>query len=154
MTCVNADGHRSCKRSGCAHLSRRVRHRIRIILVLFAWFLATGAQWDLGQLFAWGRMFTSYSQDMNVGTALEKTFSGEQCTICRVVQKAKQQQDHGGAKLPETKLAGKLIDLCPLLAATRVAIPRTLPHAFARCEFTLAGKGRAAPPTPPPRGEV
>jgi hypothetical protein len=131
-----------------------VRNRIQVILVLAAWFLATGSQWDFAQLFAWGRMFAGYSQEMSVGAAVQKTFSGETCAICRAVQKAKRTQEQNGAKTPAAKFAGKLLDLFPVTIGTRVSAPPATRQEFCEIERVMRGQGRASPPLPPPRGQA
>jgi len=136
------------------HLYDRLRHRIQILVVLVAWFLATGCQWDIAQVVAWSNMFAGYSKDMTVTAAVQKTFSGEMCPICRAVQKGKQAQEHDGAKTPEAKTPGKLLDVCPLIATTRIAQPRVTALAFFAAVAPMFGQARATPPLPPPRATV
>ncbi len=122
--------------------------------MLFAWFLATGCQWDVAQLVAWGNMFTTYVKDMTVGAAVERTFSGEMCPICRAVQKGKQDQERNGGKTPDAKTPGKLLDVYPLIAATRLPPPSSERQRFVATDLVALGQERASPPLPPPRAAV
>lgn len=64
--------------------------RLPAILVLCAWLLATGAQWDLLQGFAWGRMVANYSRTMPLTEALRLTFTPDNlCGVCAFVADAK-----------------------------------------------------------------
>jgi hypothetical protein len=128
-----------------------VRQRIQVILVLLTWFLATGSQWDLAQVFAWGRMFAGYSRQMTVGAAVQKTFSGEMCPICRAVQKAKQEQESKNTKTPEAKNPGKLLDMVPLRTSAVVISPVRQTIGLLAPDQEWTGRARATPPTPPPR---
>jgi hypothetical protein len=127
-----------------------MRQKISVILVLAAWLLATGSQWDVAQTFAWGRMVATNSRSMSLGQAVQKTFSGEMCSLCLAVQQAKQQQDADQAKSPGGKLPGKVLLIgvpgtlvylspAPLCAGLTSAVPAPL------------SAGRSAPPSPPPR---
>ncbi len=148
---IKVGGVRGCKSSETPHPCRCLRHRVQILLVLSAWFLATGSQWDVAQVFAWGRMFAGYSREMTVAAAVEKTFSGEMCAICRIVRKAKQEQDAKGAKTPEARTPGKVLDVCPLVASTRVFSPARQAIGIVPAQRMMAGRDRMAPPLPPPR---
>lgn len=86
--------------------------------------MATGSQWDLVQVVAWGRMFTGYSAEMSLTAAAKKTFSGELCTLCHVAQDGRKQQESGGDTAPPGKQSGKMLDLCPLAVFTAVISPR------------------------------
>jgi hypothetical protein len=129
----------------------RVRQRIQISFVLFAWFLATGSQWDLAQVVAWSRMFAGYSQAMDVKEAFQKTFSGEMCRICKAVQDGKQAQDAAGTKTSEAKPLGKSLDLCPLAGRAYFLSPTRDQVGVVPTAIALSGRDRAKPPNPPPR---
>jgi hypothetical protein len=127
-----------------------MRRQASVILVLAAWLLATGSQWDLAQTFAWGRMITTYSNSMSFAQAVQKTFGGEMCSLCRAVQQAKQQQDADNARTVAGKVPGKI------LLVTAPANPVFLSPAPSCAGLTAAvsaplSAGRAAPPSPPPR---
>ncbi|MGH7959564.1 MAG: hypothetical protein ACREH8_21500 [Opitutaceae bacterium] len=128
-----------------------MRQRLKLFFMFFAWFMATGSQWDLAQVVAWSRMFAGYSQDMSLSAAAQKTFSGEMCDLCQVVQKGKQAQDTNGTKAPELKVPGKLLDLGPISAGTTTFSPVRKTVGIVAVTIAPAGRGRAAPPSPPPR---
>jgi hypothetical protein len=86
--------------------------------------------------------------------AAQKTFSGEMCDMCRAVQKGKQAQESNGAKTPEAKFAGKLIDLCPLSVAAKIVSPVRAVVGLVLVPQQISGEGRASPPSPPPRAVV
>jgi hypothetical protein len=113
--------------------------------------MATGSQWDLVQVIAWGRMFTGYSNEMSLTDAAKKTFSGELCSLCQVAQDGRKQQESGGDTAPPAKSVGKMIDLCPLTTTTPVLAPRN-GNVGRIADFLVSdGRGRACPPNPPPR---
>lgn len=64
--------------------------RLPSILVLCAWLLASGAQWDLLQGFAWVRMIATYSRTMPLDEAVRLTFTPNNlCGVCAFVADAK-----------------------------------------------------------------
>lgn len=123
--------------------------RIQLIAVLLAWFLATGAQWDLVQTFGWARMVAKYAQSMSVADAVKKTFSGEEmCGVCEVVKDAKQQDD--GTSVPLSgKSEGKILLLLNPTAEFFVGVIE--PKTWSRSDPHVMSVGRAAPPLQPPR---
>lgn len=128
-----------------------MRHRLQLGLVFFAWFMATGSQWDLVQVIAWGRMFTGYSTEMSLTAAAKKTFSGELCGLCQVAQDGRKQQESGGDTAPPAKSAGKMLDLCPLSTSTPVLSPSRVTVGRLAAFAGSDGRGRTSPPSPPPR---
>lgn len=128
-----------------------MRQRIAIFSLFIAWLLATGSQWDLMQVFAWGRMFAGYVNTMSVGHALEETFDTDKpCALCLAVGKAKQQEDK--TLPPEVRLRDKMLLVfqpVPVLLATTPGTNQWLIH-----ERKPLSTGRASPPVPPPRGEA
>lgn len=137
--------------SPAVHQPTPVRQRLQFSVVVLAWFLATGCQWDVVQVVAWGRMFSSYSTGMSLSAAARKTFSGEACELCQVARDGRAQQEaDGDATLPATP-KGKLPDLCLLTLATPVIIPAPGPTGLLTAAVLPEGRGRASPPLPPPR---
>lgn len=122
--------------------------RVQLITILLAGFLATGAQWDVVQVFGWGRMIVNYVEDMSLGQAVEKTFSGEMCGVCEAVSNAKHQD--GPTDIPSKgKFDGKmLLVLGPTAYGVVAAIE---PDEWLPCDITMFSKERSAPPLPPPR---
>ena len=125
--------------------------RFSLVLTLAAWLLATGSQWDLVQVFGWGRMIATYSRTMPMRAAVRQTFSGETlCGVCQAVQAAKQQQDANGAKVPGSKAPEKIFVMNP--ARVRVfATPAALCVGHASGDPAPVSADRSAPPGPPPR---
>src|SRR5262245_59407297 len=67
------------------------------LLLLMASLLATGSQWDLIQVLAWGRMFWENAARLPLGEALERTFSPtDLCPICEAVRDGKQENSGCG----------------------------------------------------------
>ena len=126
-----------------------MRHRLALSLTLVAWLLATGAQWDLVQTFAWARMFTDNVRTLPVGEAFARTFSPEgRCDICNAVSTAKEQQENSST-VPDGKYSGKIFLIyqpvpSPVVTAPEFS-PWSLSNPFVR---TL---GRAVPALRPPR---
>jgi hypothetical protein len=126
-----------------------MRPRLQLCALLFAWFMATGSQWDLVQVFAWGRMFAGYAREMPVVDALRLTFKPDNlCSICRAVKAAKQEQDQSPATTYKDGIGKILLVFAPVPAVVVAPAPEESWPAFT--QFML-GAGRAAPPTPPPR---
>lgn len=121
---------------------------LKLPLVLFTWLLATGAQWDVLQVVAWGRMFANNAQTMEISEAAKKTFSGEMCALCKAVKAAREQEQR---QLPMPDAAkGKIVLICQfsdcrIIAAPVAFAPERAPHA------RLPDERGDAPPVPPPR---
>ncbi|MBS0633610.1 MAG: hypothetical protein JSS11_17000 [Verrucomicrobia bacterium] len=122
--------------------------RFQLITLLLAWLATTGAQWDLVQTFGWARMMVNYSRTMPLLEAAKRTFSGEMCGVCELVNDAGQ-KEQAQSTTPGSRLDTKLIFLAqPAVAYVAPVVP---PQAWVVRDLTLAGADRAAPPTPPPR---
>jgi hypothetical protein len=121
--------------------------RLKIIVILTSWFLATGSQWDFAQAFGWSRMFVRYAETMSVTAAVERTFSGETCEICRAVRRAKDSEQQG---TPTTDVArAKVVLFCPATPGFVMTAP--VPSVWSQCDVEPLSAARAAPPVPPPR---
>lgn len=128
-----------------------LRRRGSLIVLLFAWLLATGSHWDLVQTFAWGRMIANYSATMSVVAAVRLTFTPEtMCGVCQTVSEAKQQRD-SDSTLPADGKGKILLVFQPdeaFVAAISSGAFRAPGNFFARL------RDRSPPPVPPPRGLV
>ncbi len=147
MTKINELAGGACQR-GVLRFCANVRRRFAIFSLLTAWLLATGSQWDVVQVIAWGRMFTGYVRTMSVGQALEQTFDADKpCALCCAVSRAKQQEK---TQLPpEVRLREKfLLIFQPTLEFVATVSNR---NRWAGVECLLTGRGRAEPAVPPPR---
>lgn len=129
--------------------------RAYAIAVLFAWLLASGAQWDLLQGFAWGRMIANYSRTMPLHEAVRLTFTPDNlCGVCEFVASAKTRDvaDHAGDDAPapvDTNAKAK-----PPLATPpeHLLVFQLLPApAWPREDFLPDALARPAPPAEPPR---
>lgn len=137
-------------RPSLAFVSGAMFRRFSLVLTLAAWLLATGSQWDLAQMFAWGRMIATYSQSMSVVQAVQKTFEGEMCAVCAVVQDAKQNQTPDGTPAPENKLTGKIFFVSAPVAPW-IGSPAPQCAGLAPALSAPSSADRGAPPSPPPR---
>jgi hypothetical protein len=135
-----------------------MRFRFAQLMACFAWLLATGSHWDFLQVYAWGKMVSSYSQTMPLSEAVRLTFTpANMCSVCEVVADAqraaaRERGDHNPAS--KSSEAGKIpLSLCA--DGETLVLPadeRELAH-FTR--ETLAPPAWHAPvPTPPPRALV
>jgi hypothetical protein len=125
-----------------------MRQRLQLSALLLAWLMATGSQWDLVQVFAWGRMFASYSRIMSVESALRLTFKPDNlCNVCRMVKAAKQQQEQSPAA-PSKALGKILLVFAPVPIVVVASVPS---EPWPVGMKTMRSAERSAPPIPPPR---
>lgn len=121
--------------------------------LLVAWLLASGAQWDLLQGVAWGRMIAGYSRSMPIDDAVRLTFTpGNRCELCMKVAAARAAEEDPESPAAPTRSSGSRIDF--LLAGApehRIVLPRRDPPAWERSEFQPPPAVRTAPPRLPPR---
>jgi hypothetical protein len=128
-----------------------MRHRLQLSALLLAWLMATGGQWDLVQVFAWGRMFASYSRIMPVESALRLTFRPDNmCSVCKLVKAAKQQQEQ--SPVAPSKTLGKI--LLVFAPAPTVVIAVVPTEQWPVGMIAICSAERGAPPIPPPRDFV
>jgi hypothetical protein len=128
-----------------------MRSKLAHLLVLSAWLLATGVQWDVVQLAAWARMFSNYARVLPVRDAWELTFATENmCGACHAVQDAKQDES-GQQQTTMTNVAKE-----PLVFQQASGVVVTAPSAqpWLVVEPHLSARDRARPVTPPPRATV
>lgn len=127
--------------------------RLSATLVLLAWLLASGAQWDLLQGFAWGRMVAAYSRTMPLDEAIRLTFTPDNlCGVCAFVADGKTQADADAADhAPADPAAKAKLPLATPPAHLFVFIDAPAPEWPAE-RFPVDARARPAPPTEPPRG--
>ena len=127
-----------------------MRRKIQLLCLLSAWLLATGSQWDLVQVFAWGRMFAGYAHEMPLAAALSQTFKPDNmCSLCRAVKAAKQQQEQSPADAYQDGLGKILLVFEP---EPKVVVAAPAFYSWSPSDQIMTGAMRAAPPLPPPRG--
>lgn len=122
--------------------------RLQLLSVLIAWFMATGAQWDLVQTFGWSRMIANYSKSMPLMEAVRLTFTAENmCRVCEVVSDAKRQEKTTQA--PGGTLKSTLVFVVPPSPVFVLAAPGH--EAWLTTEMVPSSTQRPVPPTPPPQ---
>ena len=125
-----------------------MRQRLQLSALLLAWLMATGSQWDVVQVFAWGRMFASYSQTMPLASALRLTFQPDHmCSVCKMVKAAKQQQEQ--SPMAPSKALGKI--LLVFAPVPVVVIASMSSEQWPTGSKSMCSAERGAPPIPPPR---
>jgi hypothetical protein len=124
-----------------------VPQRVRVLLILFSWFLASGSQWEVVQVFGWARMVVRYADSMSVVQAIERTFGGEMCGVCQTVNAARDPSETPG--LPPDGAQTKPLLIC--FAPPEVILGAPASGRLPPSDWRLAGCDRASPPTPPPR---
>lgn len=126
-----------------------MRHKLSLILTLSAWFFATGSHWDIVQAFAWGKMFTTYSQSMSYADAAQLTFATNNlCDVCELVAGA-EQSGRESENAPGKSGVSKIqlgFDAVPQIV---VVAPDSSP--WSPSELRMPPPSGAAPPSPPPR---
>jgi hypothetical protein len=128
----------------------RMRRRLQIAVILFAWLLATGGQWHLVQSFAWGRMVVAYAKTMPLREAVRLTFTPDNmCGVCELVSAAQQQQRDNAALPVGTSLDSKTVlafQPVPRVIFTAPNVP-----AWSLSDQLTPVSERPAPPLEPPR---
>ncbi len=110
--------------------------------------LGSGAQWDVLQIFAWAGMIVDHARTMSVSAAVSQTFDGEMCSVCRLVQKAKQQEQPKSGR-SETAAGDRLLLFSHRASALVLAAPRLLVR-LAEPDARVETCARQ-PAVPPPR---
>jgi len=96
-------------------------------------------------------MVADHSSTMALPEAVTKTFDGEMCPICRMVAKARQQQQsHSAATKPA--VVGKVLLIFQAVPPVFVAEPGSV--AWHPSESRPMAELRSAPPLPPPKINV
>lgn len=129
--------------------------RFSTVVVLFAWLLASGAQWDVLQGFAWGRMIATYSRTMPLDEAVRLTFTPDNlCEVCEFVADSRTRATDTTAN-GEAPAAGDSLAKAKHPLATPPAyvfVFASLPEPeWPREVFSVDDHARSAPPTEPPR---
>lgn len=121
--------------------------KLQLCALLIAWLFATGAQWDVAQLWAWGSMIANYSRTMAVTEAVKLTFEPTtMCTVCKAVAAAKKRETATPAVAAGV---GKV--LLVFQPAPTVVVAPSSRERWTAAEVLIRDETRAAPPTPPPR---
>jgi len=124
-----------------------MRAKCTHLLLLTAWLLATGSQWDVVQVFAWSRMFAHNARVLPVRDALELTFSpSDKCSVCRLVEAAR--EDRPGDNAASAKFLKEPI---VFLAGTTIIVAAPTSSPWIETATRPLAHARTAPPTPPPR---
>jgi hypothetical protein len=90
----------------------RLGIRLARTLLLLAMLLSVGLQWVVVQSAGWASMMVTYSHEYGYFSALEMTFDGAHpCALCKVAEKAAQDEDADGKPSDEQKLKLKKLEL-------------------------------------------
>ncbi|HEY9153572.1 MAG TPA: hypothetical protein VIM69_00490 [Opitutaceae bacterium] len=127
-----------------------MRSRLSLFTLLLAWLLATGSQWEILQVFAWGSMITQSMRQESFSSAVEDTFDGKTpCALCKIVSAVKKQMPTSEQSSEQEKqFKVFLISFAPegpRMAPLRNCIGIVDTHVGMRSAL------RNAPPVPPPR---
>ncbi len=127
----------------------------RYLFLVFGCLHLVGGPYSLVQLYAWGNMLVTYSQETSFQQAAEDTFSGEKpCHLCKKISAAKSDESKSGdGKQPLAPANAKLFqDLFPPTIAT-LSDPFSTPFpcpAFPAVAEMISPPANG-PPSPPPR---
>lgn len=128
--------------------------RLSALFVLCAWLFSSGAQWDLVQGFAWGRMIANYSRTMPLSEAIRMTFKADTlCGVCEFVADGKTRADADGSApeaTPRDPLAKDVLLLATAPARLFTFAAVSGPE-WPTEHFQPDAIARPAPPTEPPR---
>jgi hypothetical protein len=131
-----------------------LRQRLKLSLALALCFVATGAEWDVLQAFAWGRMMASYSRTEALPAALSDVFTGQMCSICRMVAQARAKEQQSTPALPAGQSAPKAKIIFFFQPSPRVTLESPGAIAYSPADARARSESRATPPVPPPRAEL
>jgi hypothetical protein len=128
--------------------------RFSTVAVLLAWLLASGAQWDLLQSFAWGRMISTYSRTMPLQEAMRLTFTPDNlCDVCAFIAENRTRSSaaqHGTDQAPAEAGTKAKAPLAP--PPGHLFVYQVLPAAkWPREDLQANDRARPAPPAEPPR---
>lgn len=129
--------------------------RFTTLLVLCAWLLAGGIQWDVVQGFAWGRMIANYSRTMPLAEAVRLTFTADNlCGVCEFVADSRTRTDGNASADGVPASAGSLAKAKLPLAIVpgHLFVFALVPApAWPTEQFRPDACARPAPPVEPPR---
>lgn len=112
---------------------------------------ATGVQWDLLQVVAWGRMMTRHAEHMPLTEAVSKTFDGEMCGLCRIVARAGK-TEQSRTTLPNGAVQDRMLLLVGIPPRIVLGIPAApLPRP---ADKVVPANDRPEPRVPPPRAAL
>jgi hypothetical protein len=114
-------------------------HRSLVALLLI---FSIGGHWVILQSFAWASMFVSYVQTESVSVALTKTFRGEKCHVCHLVDEGKKAEKKQEIQKPKLDL---------LLDRNIVDVAIDLDHRVVLGRRPPPESRWDTPPLPPPR---
>ena len=127
-----------------------MRSRLSIFTLLVAWLLATGSQWEVVQVFAWGRMIAQSVRQESLSCAIQDTLDGKApCALCRLVAAAKKDLP------PEAPSSNQDEKFKVFLISFSADQPRSAPLptciGFVNTYVGMKSALLSAPPVPPPR---
>jgi len=125
-----------------------MRRSLKTLLILGSWLIATGLHWDVMQIIAWTRMFSESYQEMSFTEAVEDTFLGEECAMCRTVDEGRHQEQQS----PELSTARERLVLIPFDTA-RIQLSLKPSGSWTKTCPEYALSRSEQPPTPPPRSD-
>lgn len=128
-----------------------MRLRLQLSFLLSLCFIASGAQWEVVQVIAWGHMIVGHARAMPLAQAITQTFDGEMCPLCRLVATAKR-QERSRSDAPPQKTASKALLFFQPISPVHVEPSRAA--SWRPGEASLVTVERARPPLPPPRPAV
>ncbi len=127
----------------------------RYLFLLFGCLHLVGGPYALLQVYAWGNMLVTYSQETSLAQATKDTFSGEKpCHLCKKIEASKSSNpDDNNQNAPILTAASKLFqDLFPpTVASLRDPFSSPLPHPGFTASADLLSPPTSGPPVPPPR---
>lgn len=123
-----------------------MRRSLQIFTILGSWLLATGMQWDALQIIAWGRMLAENSQEMTFAEAVDETFFGEACALCRTADEGRRQEQQSS----DLASARERMLLLPFRAEQALVVP-VGECGWSNKDNACVQQLRQKPPTPPPR---
>lgn len=122
--------------------------RLGTLFACLAMFLIAGGHWAVLQGVAWAGMLGSYSQQGDLVTAVQKTFSGDYpCDMCRKIDTAQKKQEQ---QAPFAKSDKKFESFVAQEPAAWLSPPPPL-FALRAPSFLIPPAFSVSPPRPVPR---
>lgn len=116
-------------------------------LLCLAMFSIAGGHWAVLQTVAWAQMVATYSQEVSLAEAVEKTFSGEApCSMCKSIAEGRQKEEQA----PATVKLDKKAEVFVVAVNEFLKAPSAREFSYRQVPAAVFAARTDAPPVPVP----